>query len=246
MVTHLQEAEPFDGILKQARKALFIDHDAQTALQLLETLFGPTPAQLPTYLYQDGCELTGYLYYGLQDFRQAYDWFYSAQNHYMSGYCCMLSGDLTNAHRNWLNLGNIRENHWAFTLHGLINNSLETVPTFIQLRNHLEADVMNLLINHQQHLAFNIVSHIDDLGLINLESYKYIGRALMHTGYLDQARLYLEEGQKKLPADVEAYFHLGQCYSQLGARDEAVQSLERCLSMAKVYVPAQDLLNQLQ
>ena len=235
-----------ESLLREARNKLFLDQAPDEALQVLSRVFGEQPPDLPTWLYNEGCELTGYVYVLKGDYRSAYDWFFCASNHYMAGYCCLLSGDLTNAANNWQPLLYSRPNHWAFSLYGFVSQQANCVPTFLQVRNHFEADLMNLYHAGQTEAFENLYSATEFLSGLNLEAYKFAGRAMLHVGLYDRALTCLEQGRQKLPTDPEVFFHFGQTYAKLKENDKAREALNRCLELASVYVPAKALLEALE
>ncbi|MBK8190854.1 MAG: hypothetical protein IPK79_10440 [Vampirovibrionales bacterium] len=166
------------------------------------------------------------------------DWF-------QAGYCEMLKGNLAGARHYWMKLEALRQNHWAVTLFGLVTRQLASCPTPFQIRNHLECDVTNLIQAGQFEFLENLLSHADFLVQVNPETYKFLGRSLMHMGWGDRAEAFLFEGQRMLPNDPEIYYHLGQYCFQRKRYDDCRVVLSQCLLISAAYNPARELLEKI-
>lgn len=227
-------------ILNQARKALFIEERPNDTLQILKPLMEKR-ADLVFSEQRALAELVGLAYEKQQQYDEATEAFSVGGDLYQSGYCQMLGGNLPKAAEIWKNLLPERPNHWCLTLYGMVTGNLNSLPTFLQIRNHLEADIVYLSRAGQTAMAENILRYVDTLSDINYEVYKFAGRALFHAGRLDKAGLFLLRGQKALPNDPEVYYHLGQYYHSLGNNDDAALMLHQCLLISPTYLPAKML-----
>lgn len=163
---------------------------------------------------------------------------------YQAGYCAMLLGDLDRTRTLWSRLLAERQNHWCLTLFGMITQQLQAYPTLFQIRNHIECDITALIAANQLDYLEKMLSYIDCLTQVNLETPKFTGRALMYADWLDRAGAYLIQGQKALPNDPEIYFHLGQYSIALQHYQEARLMLKQCLLISPTYRPAAELLEK--
>lgn len=227
--------------LNEAKKALLMEHRVDDALLLLHALFDER-GELPPDITASVAQMLGWAYTQKADYDQAAQSFMEIQDYYQAGYSMMLKGDLAQTFELWKFLFTTRTNHWALSLLGMVTVRLNAFPTFLQIRNHLEADIHHLIRAGQTQMAHNIVYYVDILGEINYEAYKFVGRGLLNADCTEQAGPFLQKGQQVLPNDPEIYYHLGQYYAALGQYDEAQVVLKQCLMMSPVYVPAKDML----
>lgn len=229
--------------LVDAKRALLAERDTSRAIHLLEAhtaALDGSPATTP--LRHELLELQALAYQRAERYEHAAKTFLLTGNHYLAGYSHLLAGNLDTAATLWKNLLALRENHWCLHLQGMVVSSLATIPTFLQIRNHLEADIVNLYAAGQATFAGNLVRYTEFLAGLNLETYKYVGRSLLQAGHLQEAGPYLIKAQKTLPNDAEAYFHLGQYYYALHQEEPARLMLQQCLLISPAYTPARDLL----
>ncbi len=231
--------------LQQARKALFLENNAQLALDCLEPLLADADS-LDFADRRGVLELAGLSLSRLGYYDQATQYFSATGDYYQAGYCQMLKGDINGTLQYWRPLSTLRQNHWCISLYGLIMNRMSSVPTFLQVRNHLEADIIHLAQAGQTQWVDHIVNHADTLGQINYEAYKFTGRALYHIGRYEKAGQMLLLGQRILPNDPEVYFHLGQYYHAIGQPQDATTAIKQCLLITPEYIPALDLLAKIQ
>ncbi len=202
----------------------------------------PTLPTLPFDQQRVASELMGLILREQIRYEEALDLYRHYQDDYQAGYCAMLLGDLPNLQKHWNQLLQKHGNHWCLTLYGLVTNELNSYPTLLQIRNHLESDIANFIQAGQLQYLKNLLAHVDELTQFNLESPKLIGRALLYNGKAAEASPYLIKGQKALPNDPEIYFHLGQLSIALGHEREARLMLKQCLLISPTYRPATALL----
>lgn len=231
--------------IKTAQKQIFIDNAYPEALQTLKPL-NDDALGLPEDLYRASRELFGYAWLFSREYALASKSFSQGGNLYLSGYSHLLAGQLQQATNAWQPLLQKRPNHWCATLYGMASGNLQSIPTFLQIRNHLEADIMNLWKAKQWPWVENILFYVEFLSNINYEAYKFAGRAFYHMGQYEKAGPLLLRGQKILPNDAEVYFHLGQYYTAIGQHKEAMMVLQQCLLISPTYTPAQWLRDQIQ
>lgn len=167
------------------------------------------------------------------------------EGYYQAGFCELLKGNDTKANEYWLNIPVSEVQHWSNCLKTIIKGKIIETPTFLNLRNHLECDLGYLLKFKQETFANNILLLADRLVDFNMESYKFIGRALLNNGYSNASVKFLIDGQKLLPNDPEIYYHLGQYSLMVGARGEAITMFKHCKILSPSYTPADDRLKEL-
>ncbi len=193
-------------------------------------------------------ELAGLILRAQKKYDDAIRLYSDIKDPYQAGYCEMLKGNLPSARNYWtrtISKPEGRENNWSLTLFGMISRQLQTYPTSFQVRNHIEADIHNLITAMQFDYLENLLSYADFLIQINPESYKFLGRSLMHSGWVDRASEYLLKGQKTLPNDPEIYFHLGEYSEKKELFEDARIMLHQCLLISPTYQPAKDILKRL-
>lgn len=187
-------------------------------------------------------ELMGLILRSQKKFSHAARLYEKNQDYYQAGYCALLQGDLTQVQQQWSKLLVARQNHWCVHLYGMITQQLRTYPTLFQIRNHIESDIANLIAAGRVDYLENLLSYVEFLTQLNLETPKFAGRSLMHSGWLNRAGAFLIKGQKSLPNDPEIYFHLGQYSIALQHYTEASLMLKQCLLISPTYRPASELL----
>lgn len=196
-------------------------------------------------------QLAGLIKMKQMAYQDALKYFNQIQDNYLSGYCELLQGNLQNIQAYWGPLVQTRMNHWCISLFGLVTMQLNSFPTMFQVRNHLESDIYNLITAGQHQMVNHILSYSDFLTQANLETPKFIGRALLNISetdsqWIDMAGTLLLKAQKILPNDPEIYYHLGQYRVFIGDTDDACRVLKQCLMMSETYTPAQQLLTELE
>lgn len=184
-------------------------------------------------------EMTGYAYLQAGKHLKAAECFQEARNQYQSGLCHLIAKDLDSTHRLWSAIIEEHPFHWCMTLWGVVHHQLESYPSFFQVRNHLEASIGQFFRYKRGDLANCLIDYADTMAQINLETYKYIGRALLNFEKdIQRAEHYLLKNQKVLPNDPEVYYHLAQCKQLMGQDDDAILLLNQCTTINYAYTPA--------
>lgn len=228
--------------IQQARELFYRENKPAEAEAVLRPLLGkPEDVQERRAVH----ELMGLILRHQLKFSDAVKIYDGINDSYQAGYCVMLQGQINSIQPYWGKTLSERNNHWCVSLYGLLTKQLSTYPTLFQIRNHIESDIANLVAAKQGVYLDNLLSYVDFLTQINLETPKFAGRALMHAGYYQQARGFLVKGQKALPNDPEIYFHLGQYSIALEHHTEARLMLKQCLLISPTYRPARELLGKL-
>lgn len=230
-----------------AQQALFLQHQPEAAL----TTLAPYLEAFKEGQLKDTSEirflvtLAAMAHQESGQYAEAARLYESIGDDYSAGYAHLLMGNIEGARASWSKMAQRRPNHWCVSLFGMVTGNPNSIPTFLQIRNHLEADILLLAAAGQTKMVQNIVYALDFLAGINYESYKYAGRALFHAGLLKDVEPLLLKGQKILPADPEVYYHLGQYYAAVDRATEAKSALRQCLMISGTYTPAQALLDSL-
>lgn len=231
--------------LKLARQQLFEQNHPDEARDTLITAIAAIDAKHPGWERRMAFDILAYAHLAAKRYEDAIDAFDNANNHYMSGYVMMLKGEVEAAYQRWQPLIKTRENHWAACLYGMLTRQLQFYPTFLHIRNHVEGDIINLARAGQLTLVGNIIMHAQLMSEINYEAYKFVGRALLYSGMIQEASRFLLMGQRLLPNDPEVYYHLGQYYEMTQQFEEAKVVCQQCLMMNTTYLPAKEMLERL-
>lgn len=228
------------AFLDESRRKFFFDHDAATAYQLIKpSLWKRTLSEQER---RATVELAGLILRDQKKFEDAAKLYRDIGDDYQAGYCMLLAGKMNDVRPYWARLAGKRPNHWCVSLFGMITHQITAYPTLLQVRNHLESDVTNLIAANQVQFLENLLMYADFLAQLNMEAYKFLGRALMYVGWLDKAEPFLLKGQKTLPNDPEVYFHLGQYSVHRKLYKDARLMLNQCLLISPAYTPARELL----
>ncbi len=190
-------------------------------------------------------ELAGLILRKQKKYDEAIQIYSAIKDWYQIGYCEMLRGNLLATRNYWARTTEQRENHWSLTLFGMISRQLNHYPTSFQIRNHIESDIHNLISAMQFNYLENVLAYADFLIQINPEAYKFLGRSLMHSSWVDRAGDFLLKGQKALPNDPEIYFHLGEYSEKKQLFEDTRIMLHQCLLISPTYYPAQEILDRL-
>lgn len=228
-------------ITYKAHDLLVKDRSPETAIQFLTEYIDYNENSPTNILHWLGlCYLENNDYDGAKKAYLRFDGFYQA------GFCELLKGNLEEAKYLWSKCINSEVKYWSQCLETICLGSIVKEPTFLNIRNHLEADFGYLLRAGQETYINNILNLVDYFVDINLETYKFIGRALLHNGYEDVSVSYLLKGQKILPNDPEIYYHIGQYSQHVKAYGEAISMYNHCLLISPSYTPAKDRLNEMK
>jgi tetratricopeptide (TPR) repeat protein len=207
---------------------------------------------LPLYQKRQKChtavrlaivEMTGFAYLQAGEPQKAALCFAESHNPYQEGMAYLIANDLDKTHTAWTRLIEDHPFHWCLTIWGCIQADLDTYPSFFQIRNHLEGSIGQFFRYQRADLAEQLIAYADVMAHINLETYKYIGRALLnlndnHDATINRAEKFLLRNQKSLPNDPEVYYHLAQIKYAKGAVDDALVLCSQCLSINYAYTPA--------
>lgn len=235
----------FDAETHLFNQALSPDAAAEDGLRYLLPLY-QRKSKFKKDIATAVSEMTGYGYLQSGKPLKAAQCFEEARNYYQTGLCYLVAKDLDSTHRTWSHVIEAHPFHWCITVWGTIHHQLESYPSFFQIRNHLEASIGQFFRYKRGDLANCLIDYADTMAQINLETYKYIGRALLNFEKdIPRAEHYLLKNQKILPNDPEVYYHLAQAKHLMGQDEDALILLAQCTTINYAYTPATDLKNRI-
>ena len=168
---------------------------------------------------------------------------YSYQLEY--GYCKMLKGDVNEARKIFTP---IRENDmradWAYLFIQFMNNYIQFMPSYLQVRNFLEIDIALLIKSGLSDAVENVINACDIFYQINQESYKFIARVLLNYNYDFVAKIFLNKGVERCYNDPELHFLYGNYHLKFNNRLLAKHEFETSLEVLPEYYPAKMMLEK--
>jgi tetratricopeptide (TPR) repeat protein len=236
-------SKSFGAPVQEARDLFFKQHNVRRAEAVMKRCL-----KEPTYSPEEKrllFELMGLILRSQRRFEEAIKIYERIGDDYQAGYCALLKGDLKRVQRYWTTVLTRQPNHWCLTLYGLTTQQLQTCPTLLQIRHYLEGDIACLIAANRGEQLENLLSYSDFLTQLNLETPKFIGRALLNAGRHNRAGTYLLKAQSVLPNDPEIYYHLAQYSVIQKFYPQARIMLHQCLMISAAYHPAADLLTQI-
>ncbi|MGD9581385.1 MAG: tetratricopeptide repeat protein [Vampirovibrionia bacterium] len=234
-------SQAFKKIIFKAHELLVTDNSPESAIDLLKTYIENNE--------KDNVAINHWLglcYLENENYDKAKEAYLTIRGFYQAGFCELLKGNHKEAVLLWDKCTDSEVRYWSQCLKTICMGKIDIEPTFLNIRNHLEADFGYLLRSGQEQFVNNILKLVDYFVNINLETYKFIGRALLHNGFENSSVGYLLKGQKLLPNDPEIYYHLGQYSQQAGAYKEALSMYKHCLLISPTYSPANDRLKEMK
>lgn len=187
----------------------------------------------------------GFLFLESGDYDSAEKFFSDQKLYYQEGLCKILKGDKTSTRKLWYSVPENIAISWGKVFLGVLDQKLEAIPTFLQVRNFLESTLNYLFKAKQTDFAYKLIGAKDFFADCNIESYKYIGRVLMDNGHEDLAFEYFNKSINLIPQDYEAYFHLGELYLRQNNIQKAIYSYKKVLELNPYHTPAEKILKKL-
>lgn len=226
----------------EARNKVLVEKDPAKAIEML--------LELPNIYDISGNEsFFGYslatAYFENKNYAEAAKVYYDMEEKYQAGFCELLSGKPDIARKVWENLPENSATCWGKCLLELINAKTDNLPSFLQIRNHLESDIGHLIQAGQLQYAENLLSCAESLLYVHSEAYKFIGKALLYNNYPSIGESFLLQSKEVLPEDAEAFYCLGQYYYLIENFQEAKKVLKDAVKLNKYYVPAKKLLERI-
>jgi len=230
-------------ILNKARHELLINKNPDTVIILLLESFEifKGASVFERNLFKNTLALA---YQEKKEYLKAAEVYKEAGQKYQAGFCELLAGNKQEAEKLWYGCcASSSAAQWGICLLDFINlRHNPHMPSYLQIRNFLEMDIGNFIIANKIQYAENLIKNEKVLASVNLESYKLIGRVLLNFGFLNQAKKYLIKSIEIVDQDAETFYHLGQYNYAIGAYEESIKTLKRCLELNSYYVPAVHLL----
>lgn len=229
-------------LIAQAKKELLANKNCKKAFAVLELIDEEKITN-----YKDKVLFKNTLALALlenRDYKAAAKIYEEIDEKYQQGYCELLAGNEDKAKELWYSAPDSEPCEWGKCLLDYINLKKGKKPTFLQVRNHLEADIGYFIQADKLKYAENLIKNDEIFISVNLESYKLIGRSLLNYGFYNMARKYLLKSLQLLPDEAETLYFLGKYNYAIGAYRESKRALERCLECNELYTPARELLNK--
>lgn len=236
------EKPTINNIINKAKREVLISKNPVKALEMLSDAekYKLNEEEL-THLRN----LLGFIHLENRDYRKAAEIYRQLGENYKAGFCELLQGNEAEAESLWEKAADCEPVRWGKCLINFIKLKKGDMPTFLQIRNHLEVDIGYFIEANKFNYVENILKYDKLFITVNLESHKLIGRVMLNYGYYNLARKYLLKSLDVIPEDAETYYFLGQYNYQIGAYRESERALEYCLEMNSGYVPARYLLEKL-
>ncbi|MDD3012205.1 MAG: hypothetical protein PHC34_00690 [Candidatus Gastranaerophilales bacterium] len=171
--------------------------------------------------------------------------YHKLNKYYQAGFCELLLGNKAKARELWFNAQDSGAVCWARCLIDLIEVKVDLIPTFLQIRNHLESDLGYFIQAGKLDYAENVIQCSDFLADINPETNKFIGKALMNNGFSNLSVNFFLKSQELIPNDPEVYFYIARYSFETGALNEARHFLKQCIDLNASYTPAKKLLDEI-
>lgn len=164
---------------------------------------------------------------------------YFKKNNYLLeyGYCLLLEGDLERAYEILAPLTSTRA-EWAVRIIALIKNIYGEMPTYFQIRSFLEIDISLFIKYNQIEYVQKILDSADFFQEINMETYKFIARALLKNNYLGVSKIFLDKSSSDYYNDVELHYLYAEFYLAHDDKDNALKAVQTCLQLNPNYYPA--------
>ena len=228
-------------IIKARHKALTVK-DYQKAFQFLGEAEKVLPEEEKIFFKRT----LALVYLENKEYQKASVIYREINEDYQAGFCELLLGNEDEAKRLWSSAPESAPCEWGKCLLDFIKLKKGRIPTFLQIRNHLEIDIGYFIQANKIKYAENLIKNENVFISVNLESYKLIGRVLLNYGFLNQARKYLVKSLQILPNESETLYYLGMYNYKIGAYKESRQALSCCLDNNRCYTPARDLLAKIE
>ena len=162
------------------------------------------------------------------------------------GYCKLLKNEVNEARKIFTPLREYdMRADWAYLFIQFMNNYIQYMPTYFQVRNFLEIDIALLLKSGLSESVENVINACDIFYQINQESYKFIARVLLNYNYPSVAKIFLNRGVERCYNDPELHFLYGNYHLKCNNNILAKREFETSLEVLPDYYPAKMMLKKL-
>lgn len=226
----------------EIRNIILVDKKPLEGLKILDNILLDAPEKYLHFIKKT----KALAYLENKNYKKASEIYQELNDFYQVGFCNLLEGNLEEAKNIWESLPDSAAKNWGLALIGFINVDIKVLPTYLQVRNHLEVDLDYLFKADKIDYVENVLRCCDVLFQINAESYKFLGRVLMNNEIYNIAFKFFTKSQKIIPQDPEIYFHMGQCSIGEGYYDKAKTFLKKCIDLNPNHYPAEQLLRNIK
>ena len=173
--------------------------------------------------------------------------FFTENNHILElGYYEILSENLNEAKKLFKKISDedIRAN-WALFLISMIEECVNSNPSYFELRNFLEIDLNILIQNAKGSYVHNILKYIDYMYTVNPEVYKFCARVFYNNDLREEGFYLLLRAKDSFYTDPELHYLLACAYMDKGDKMQALHYVKTCQEVLPQYYPAVKLEKQL-
>ena len=135
---------------------------------------------------------------------------------------------------------------WGSVLVNILEQYLQILPTYFQIRNFFEIDLDFLIKNNKVDQIECLIGALDALSHINQEIYKYAARVMFENKLYSLALKYMQCSKKCLYHDPELHFMLSKYYLKFNDYNKAYESINICLDQLPDYYPAKVLRKEIE
>lgn len=162
------------------------------------------------------------------------------------GYCKLLNNDLQEAKNIFYSIRDVdMRADWAYLFIQFMNNYIQFMPSYLQVRNFLEIDIGLLIKAHMPEQVENVINACDIFYKINQESYKFIARVMLNYNYPTLAKIFLNKGCNYCYNDPELHFLYGNYHLLYKNNLLAKHEFQTSLKILPNYYPAKMMLAKL-
>lgn len=174
--------------------------------------------------------------------------FFKENNYQLEyGYCELLKGNLNEARKIFTPIrdSDLRAD-WAYLFIQFMNNYIQFLPSYLQVRNFLELDIALLIKAGLPEYVENVINACDIFYEINSESYKFIARVMFNYNYPTVAKIFLNKGLDRSYNDPELHFIYGNYHLLYKNYELAKKEFQTCLEVLPEYFPAKMMLEKMK
>ncbi|OGI03452.1 MAG: hypothetical protein A2Y25_10670 [Candidatus Melainabacteria bacterium GWF2_37_15] len=228
-----------NDLLNQARKEVLVNKNYKKAVEILNSIKEIEDIEI---FYNT----LGLAYLESGEYGKAAEIYKQSGKKYPAGFCELLSGNEEAAKKLWESAPDSSPCRWGKCVLDFIKLRKGPVPTYLQIRNHLETDLGYFIQADKLRYAENLMKNDTVFISVNLESYKLIGRVLLNFGFMNMAKKYFIKSLGVVPDDAESYYYLGQYYYKIGAYGDSKSAIEKSLAYNQSHTPSRKLLGKLE
>ena len=189
----------------------------------------------------------GKIYFSQGNFDKAAKIFEKTKNFCEAARCKLIINDIRGAKKLLQKNKEVSPlSDWLDILIRIIEEKVNRLPTFFEVRNFLEVDLSTLFEAGNINFAEKIVNSSEIFVQANSEANKFFARVLYNYNYIGLSRIFLDKSLDIYYNDPETHFLKAQCYIKENQKEEAKKHLNYCLECADNYFPARKLLKEIE